>query len=471
MINEANNTLSVDEQLPLVGGHLKQGLGHLALELGDESDEDQKLAQAEAWLNAQEMWGDPVASVPADISSQLALLAQRRINVLQEDGFVDEESMTLESIRDHSLQTAETLDFELVESAGSWALMAQMNAMHGKFNDVSPDALTGFLGDGENYEYKALFIRDIVADHAPALLTENLRAIGDESQPMWRRASAQASIILSNRVNRNMHGIEVEMVPTSLPSAQKMEYSTDDDQALKLLAEMDDDELALYAQPGTTAAVRERGHAMFNELTVPAREALLTRKLFESGGKSRDQASKDQASERNRAHEHEPMLKEGDLVHAMPSTEVFDAVLTDGLRCGEAVMGNDRAVIQYPFSVSFLEVSGKVAEPEDPTEKLKLLQNEPYGSINLVMSGEVASKDYVKGHPAGVINQRQIFGGVASTNLEKVIVREHEAKADTVQKLIKSIVGHNMFVPVYDGLTGEQIFTSAQFDELTAQAA
>jgi hypothetical protein len=237
---------------------------------------------------------------------------------------------------------------------------------------------------------------------------------------------------------------------------------------MKPLAEMNDEELAMYCRPEAMSAVRERGYAEFNELMLPARQTLLTRRLFEVVGKSHSKEMKDQASERNKMLEHEQVLQEGDLVHATPSPEVFESILTNGLRCGEAVMNNDRSTIKYPFTVSFLEVTPDIAQGDTVADRVSGLNNEPYGGINIVLNRDETATDTVRGQRNGVINQRQIFGGVPSTEVKSVVIRDEKTMGDELNKVVATIVKNKMFVPVYSGATGESLLTSEQFDQLVA---
>jgi hypothetical protein len=430
---------------------------------------EQKIAQAEAWLaGLPSLESDEAKAVPDDIASEVSLVTQRRLHILGQEDIVDDDVAPLERIRDHAIEAAETLDFEVLELSTNWTEKVAFNAMHEKFQDVSPRQLSELLGSSDDqYEYRALFIRDIIADHAPELLTENLKTILDPTKPLWRVCSAHASILLKHKQGSNISGTHVDQVVTSLPTGNREAYVSEDDEALKPLAEMSEDELALYAQPEALADIRERGYAIFGELNLPSREALLTRSLFETVVKSHDPAIKQAADKRNRALEHQPLLQAGDAVHATRSPEIVEAVLANGLRCGEAVMGNARGTIKYPFTVNLLEVTEKIAEPESVAERLGGLNNGPYGGINLILHRDEATTKYVEGYPQGVRNQRQVFGGLPSTELKSIIIRDGLVTQAEIEKVIHAVVENNMFIPVYNA-SGESLLTSRQFDQLVA---
>lgn len=434
---------------------------------------EQRFGLAEEWLSTRIAHSsEEPKPVPADIASEVSILAQTQIKELieDEDVVLDGSFNELEAIRDEAIEAADTLDFRLVELSGNdWALRVQLNAMRHKFRDVSPDALANFLGSmGARYEYRALHIRDIISDHAPALLTDNLKVLLDPSQPLWRVCSAQASILLKGKPATSVKAMHVDQIPTALPTGNRVEYQPeDDDRSMKPISEMSDEELSLYCRPERISDIQERGYALYGELTLATQESLLARKLFEVIGKSHSQDSKELAGERNRELENEPILQEGDLVHATRSPEIVEAMLSSGLRCGEAVVGNSRSVIAQPFTVSFLEVTREIAGHESVAERLDLLRNTAYGGINIVLHRDTG---YMEGQKGGAPNQRQIFGGVPSTKVKSIVIREGMSTAEDVQKVIQAIVKNGMFIPVYNGTTGESLLTSEQFDQLSTAA-
>ena len=435
-----------------------------------ELAQEQKLELAQSWIDTQDIQfqTDPV---PEDIAFEVALLLQKRKNVLGEDDFVDAEYYQVVALRDKAVEAASELDFELIRLSNNkddWPLHVRLNAMHDKFKKVSTEEVSSFLGpDDDEYEYKAMHVRNIIADHAPALLTENLKVLLDPSQPPWRTSSAHASILLRKRSRTRINAMQVDQMPMSLPIGNRGEYKPEDNEVARYLSDMSDEELALYCHQDSLQNVKERGYALFGELTLPARETLLTRRLFEAIGKSSTPDMVRQADERNRGLEYQPTLQQGDLVHATGSTEIFEQVLASGLQCGEAIMGNDRSIINNPFTVSFLEVDQDISKPASMSERLELLHNSSYGAINMVLHQGDASIETVRDDIGRVPNQRQVFGGVPSTEIKSIIIREQVATERTLEGVIRAIVKHGMFIPVFSGLTGKLLLTSQQFDQLS----
>ncbi len=436
-----------------------------------EPTREHKFKLAETWLSIRGAQSSAeTGPVPADIASEVSLVAQQQMNILGDDDVIDEGFTALEAIRNEAVEVAGELDFNLVRlSAGDWSLHARLNVMHHKFSKVSGEAVSSFLGDDyTTYEYRALQIRNIVADHTPALLTEDLKATVDPSQSLWRASSAHASILLRQRAGTNVADMHVGQIPTSLPVSNREKYVSEDDEAMKPLSQMSDDELFLYCRPESVATIRGRGYALYSELTLPTRETILSQRLFEVVGKSNNRDLRKMASERNRTLEEVPILQEGDLIHATNSPEIFEAIVSNGLRCGEAVMGNSRSIVKYPFTVSFLEVTNEMASHNSVADRFGQLRNGAYGGINIVLHRDDSSPDYVKGQKAGVPNQRQIFGGEPSTNIKSIIIRDKEVTQLTIEKVVQTIVKSGMFIPVYSGTTGEQLLTSKQFNSLSA---
>ena len=256
--------------------------------------------------------------------------------------------------------------------------------------------------------------------------------------------------------------ISLETLPTSLPLATRTDYIPGEDDVTTAITDMDKDELALHCLPEAIETVGQRGSVFFGELTPSARETVLTRRLFETMAQSNTASSLDTASQRNKQTEYEAPLQEGNLVHAT-KPELLEHILANGLRCGEAVMGNNSDVIQYPFTVSFIEASEQVAASESMSDKLKTLRNSPYGCINLVFRGELGQIRL-----GGPSTQRQVFVGVPSTEISAIIVRDLdslEPTRDILEQVVNNVVAHGQFIPVYDG-QGQIILTSELYEHL-----
>lgn len=454
-----------------IGGVIMTGVNTQAasVEQGAElAAKEQRKAQAKQWLGAHTDLTEPV---PAAFASEVSVLVQRELNELAKEDIIPDEVFGLTRIRNNALEEAPELDFELLQlSGGSWSLQAKLNAMHNKFKEVPAEGLATFLGPNDSgYEYRALRLVNVIDDHAPALLTDDLRALVDPAQHVWRSSSAHAAILLRNSRKSNVDDIHVDKIATSLPISGRGEYEPADEGAMKPFSEMTDDELALYCSPDAINSIHEKGYATFGDLNLPARETLLTRRLFETVGKSNNKELKALADKRNRGLEGEPVLQEGDLVHATSSPEVLGSMLSNGLRCGETILGNDRTTINYPFTVSFLEVSPKVAAPESLAGRMELLRNKGYGAINVVLHRDDAATSYTEGQTIGVVNQRQVFGGLPSTEAKSIVIRDEIATDQLVADVIQKVVDNGMFIPVYKGSTGESLLTSEQFDQLAGR--
>lgn len=483
-----------NEWLPTATDHAAQeGYGEV----------EYRLAQADHWLDAQvhetvkhseivaeaQANNEPVPAlftqtepVPDGIASEVALRAQQRLGVWEKyDLFPDEVDGELSSIRDKAIVAADHLDFGVVSftSEAAWTQRVWLNSMHEKFTNVSEGEIRNYLGDDPvKYEHRALFIRNIIADNAPGLLTPDLRTLMDPTQPMWRRCNVQASILLRNHPVRNLNTYAVEQLPTALPASKRTEYIDEDDQVMKPIHVMNDDELALYVSSQTIPEIRERGSVLFPELNQDARETILARRLFEVSVKSSDPATKAHAEARNRELEHSPVIQKGDYVHATRSPEILEQVLSDGLRCGEAVLGNTRGQVNYPFTVSYIEVGDQHTAHESVAEQFDSFHTAPYGAINLVLERDSEATDY--GREMSLQSaQRNIFGGTPSTEIKAIVLRDQAAVqpndkvADDamIQSVIDKVVQHGMYIPVYRASTGELILSSEQYDQLREQRA
>lgn len=464
---------------------------------------EHRLAQADQWLNAQvretvtypeivaeaQANNEPVPAlfaqtepVPDGVAPEVALRAQQRLGVWEKyDLFPDEVGGDLSSIRDRAIVAADHLDFGVVSFTpeAAWPQRVWLNSMHEKFTNVPEGEIRGYLGDDPAaYEYRALFIRNIIADNDPGSLTPELRVLMDPTQPMWRRCNAQASVLLRNQSVRNLNTYAVEQLPTALPTGNRTEYIAEDNQVMKPVHDMSDDELALYVLPQSIPEIRERGNILFPELNQDARETILARRLFEVSVKSSDPTTKAHAEARNRELEHDPILQEGDYVHATRTPEILEQVLSDGLRCGEAVTGNTRGQVNYPFTVSYIEVGDRHTAHESVAERLDSFHTAPYGAINLVLKRDPETTDYGREMPLQSA-QRNIFGGTPSTEIKAIVMRDQAAVqsydqvADgaMIQSVIDKVVQHGMYIPVYRASTGDLILSSAQYDQLREQRA
>lgn len=436
--------------------------------LDDSDDQREKATAASKWVDSQTGSASDVSvQIPEVIAVDIAIEAQKRL-IVDADDVLDDDYYRMVRIRDRAIEAAGELDFKLIEmNEGSWSLQARFNEMHDKFKHVDPEDLSRFLGNNDKYEYKALFIKDIIADHAPELLTGDLKILVDPAQPHWRKSIAQAEIIFKNRNKLNIGGMQVASIRTP-PVLDNLEgYVSEDGGSTRSVKTMTDEEIRFYSRADVVPEVKQRGYLLFDELNESARQALLAQKLFEAVGESNNQASKQRADERNRMLENEPLLRQGNLVHATRTAEILNAILTDGLRCGEAIIGNQRSVIAHPFTVSFLEVSQELSERETISERLDGVKNSAYGPINIVFDKEVSTKEYKRSADRGLTHQGQVFGGVASTEITSIILREDETTGLLVDNVIQAVVKNGMFIPVYEGNTGKPLLTSQQFDQLT----
>lgn len=459
-----------------------------SLPTGVGYEKQQRLDAAEHWLGTQTTEtigyrdvvaqatadGEPIPAVfeqtepvPVDFASEIALLAQQRLGVWEKhDLFPDVLGDGLERIRNQAIVTATELDFGVVAATlpRDWPVRVRLNAMHKKFKDVSPEAISDYLGDDIRSEYRALFIRNIIADHAPELLTPDLTILVDPSQPQWRISSAHAEILFRNRKKPRLDTYLVNQLPIQAPSGNGAEYTSHDQAAMKTVQDMDDAELAGYVEPASVTDIRERGSILFKELTAKTQEALLTRRFYEIGSKSSDPTLQQTASDRNMALEHDPLLLEGDYVHATYTPQILEQILKHGLQCGEAVTDNTRAQINHPFTVSFLKVTQEISDKPSMPDRLSALKNQAYGPLNIVLQRDSQSTDFETAQKNGSSYQHNIFGGVPSTEIKSIIIRDETAQEDTTEGVISTIVKHGMFIPVYKGSTGELILSSKDFE-------
>jgi hypothetical protein len=221
----------------------------------------------------------------------------------------------------------------------------------------------------------------------------------------------------------------------------------------------------------SVATAREKGTVAFTELNLAAQETLLTRRFFEMDVKSKNPALKASASERNRAMENTSILEQGDFVHAAFTPAVLEQILDHGIQCGEAVMDNTRTVIDRPFTVSFLKINESIASEASVPEKMDKLGNQAYGAINIVLSRDPSSTGYGTEQGNSDDYQYQIFGGVPSTEIKSIVLRESLADADTLDGIVSAIAKNGMFIPIYSASTGELLFSSEQYDQLRVQEA
>lgn len=352
------------------------------------------------------------------------------------------------------MDVATTLDGALLaQSPTDWPFHVHLNRLHAKFQNVAEDDILDLLGsDQKTHEYKSLYIRDIIAQHAPHLLTEKIKVILDPSQPLWRRSSAHASVLLNSPGRSSVRKVPVGSVPLSLPVGSRTDYLPEDTTAVKQVSSMSADELAMYANPESVEPILKRGSAFFGELRPDTQEGVLTSRLFDVVAKSRNQALKDEAGERNYTFIGVPPLQHGDYVHAT-RPDILHEILSNGLRCGEAVVDNDRSIINFPFTVSFLEIDEDIAARETTAERLAALRNAAYGAINVVLHRGVESTDYGLEQRANVPNQRQIFGGVPSTEVKAIVIREQNDDMEMqslVEQVIATVNENGMFIPVYN---------------------
>lgn len=94
-------------------------------------------------------------------------------------------------------------------------------------------------------------------------------------------------------------------------------------------------------------------------------------------------------------------------------------------------------------------------------------------ALYLVLAREASASDYGHEHRLNSA-QRQIFGGVPSTEVKAIVMRdqlEADSKAQVadnalIQGVVDKVVNNGMYIPVYRASTGELVLTADQFDQL-----
>ena len=403
--------------------------------------------------------------VPENIASEAAQIIQERMSTQK---FADESYFELKKSLYEAVCKAEDLDFQLIANSDDPNFIKTLNSMSGKFKTVSRDELINYLGDNRlpSYEPRALRIIDLISNHSPDLLTPDLQTIQDAEQTPWRRSSAYASILLrqlnpNSSRSKRLNAMTFDALPVSLPISDRMNYMPEEDTPTPI-SEMNESDLALHCQPEAIKSVKERNAANFNDLTHSAKETLLAHRIFRSIAQSNTESLIARASQRNKLHENEPLLQKHNLVHAT-RPELLDDILKNGLLAGETIIKSNSGVVSYPFTVSFMEVGDEVQAHESMPDKLEALRNSTYGCINLIFK---ENQDQIR--LGGPPDQRQVFGGVPSTEISAIIVGDldrPEPTKDTLERTIKSILRHGQFIPVYDGL-GQAVLTSELYEEL-----
>ncbi len=242
----------------------------------------------------------------------------------------------------------------------------------------------------------------------------------------------------------------VSAVAVGLPLSNRSEVLPEDSSFIKQFKEMEEDEKSAVLSPeAIQSGYLNQARVPFNLLTPEARSTLLAHRLFTVIGSSRSQDQMVRASERNlRLSQTDGPFRLGDLAHATGTIENLRNILLSGILCGETI-GMSSTKDSYPYNVDAVEMSGKVMEGATFAEKVGALKNQSYGSIVIVINRTDASG----GHDGVSIggnseDHRLVFGGVPSTDISSIILRN--AEDNTREGVLGAVVEHGVYIPVYD---------------------
>ena len=277
---------------------------------------------------------------------------------------------------------------------------------------------------------------------------KNLVNGGEKS--LWWLNYQYADMLLGEVRDGAVSGNLVSAVAVGLPLSNRSEVLPEDNSFIKRFDEMTEDEKREVLLPeAIQAGYLNQASVPFNLLIPEARSTLLAHRLFTVIASSRSQEQMVRASERNlRLSQTDEPFRLGDQAHATSTTENLRSILLSGILCGETI-GMSSTKDSYPYNVDTVEMSRAVMEGATFAEKVGALKNGGYGSIVLVINQTDASGEEDRISIGGNSeDHRLVFGGVPSTDISSIILRN--AEDNTRDSVLDAVVEHGVYIQVYD---------------------
>lgn len=285
--------------------------------------------------------------------------------------------------------------------------------------------------------------------------------------PLWRLSAELAEVGLGGIEHGSISPYTIDSIPMSLPNNRDTYDPKLDgeDRVFKRIGDMSRGERDMLMSPEAVTRVEGGEKVFFNDLNECARLTFLSRRLFETIGKSRSAELKAGANRRNRERYESglgPWSNEG-LVHATRGVGSFRQILNTGMMCGET-LGLEGKKDRYPYNVDLVAMSQDVLTQESFGEKVNALKNTHYGNILMTLYRGEESTDYLRDTKGGMNDDhRLVFGGVPATEIESIILRGAPEQQKT--SVIASVVENDFYIPVYD-TDGTLLLDPSQYDLL-----
>ena len=253
-------------------------------------------------------------------------------------------------------------------------------------------------------------------------------------------------------------------LPIALPLRSRMYYDDAIDSVAHVpITQMSYEELAGYCAPDKIGAVMARGAALLPELVPQAQHDVVRQRLFETMAQSSSPKQWQQADQRNRwqYETDQPLIKQGDMIHAMQPAHVAEALVL-GLRCSEVTHRQGLDPV-FPLTVSFFAARRTV----QPGSDIPLPRNDPYGLVNLIVAQPEPGQVYLSREHT---QQYQSFVSMATTGVKSIVIRDRstdwteEEVADAIKHMRQIIPRSGRYIPLYQQSTGQLLLTPEQFD-------
>lgn len=284
---------------------------------------------------------------------------------------------------------------------------------------------------------------------------------------LWYRASQRAVELLSTHDLQRADlrwPIPLMTLPIALPLRSRMHYDDAIDSVAHVpITQMSYEELAGYCVPDKIGTVMARGAALLPELMPQAQHDAVRQRLFETMAQSSSPEQWQQADQRNRwqYETYQPLIKQGDMIHAMQPAHVAEALVL-GLRCSEVTHRQGLDPV-FPLTVSFFAARHTV----QPGSDIPLPRNDPYGLVNLILAQPEPGQVYLSREHT---QQYQSFASMATTGVKSIVIRDRstdwtaEEVADAIKHVRHIIPRSGRYIPLYQQSTGEILLTPEQFD-------
>ncbi len=303
-------------------------------------------------------------------------------------------------------------------------------------------------------------LHEIFSSGNPQEVIQQILESFNNTKPYWEFLFDTCKRLYGEDIRSMKSGYPITEVPTREGMIGVATEDMVEDQAV----------LKQLAEGKATAIPIEAFHGMY-------KEAIFREYLRRAVVLSRDSEAKQQADQRNRATVRQTLTPGGLYLHGT-AIDVMDPILLNGNLPKQIIGTTAITGKNFPFHTDFIRFD----QPQGGSQTLKEMilgsRINIYGGLDERTIGQLGESGqiffvYDRNQPTayegdkdfepqgGWENHRIILGGMPSTEISAVILREPAA---TFAKAVNAISENGFYIPIYD-LEGNLLLTPQQFDD------